>query len=95
LLEAVADRPIALVLTLAESVADAIAEEVSREPDRDARLVACDRRSLQHDPSIEPRLCHLAPTPLTPAPLGSVERRRPARAGNAAMVVRDWMNPSS
>ena len=64
----------------AEVVAEVVAEEILLDGNRDARLVACDRRTLRPVLTIGAHLCHIAD--LT-AP--STQRRH-------AVLVRDGMN---
>jgi hypothetical protein len=44
-------------------VADAVEEELEYEPQLDARLAGCDRRTLQPDPSKGAFLCYVAGAP--------------------------------
>jgi hypothetical protein len=48
----------------ADTVVDAVAGQVTCEPDRDARLVGCDRRSLRPEPTKGSHLCYLADLPV-------------------------------
>jgi hypothetical protein len=43
-----------------EAVADAVIAELVDEPEHDARLTGCDRRTLCPDPSMGAHLCYLA-----------------------------------
>lgn len=42
-----------------ESVADAVGEEIERQPQRDARLTGCDRRTLRPLPAMGAHLCYV------------------------------------
>lgn len=90
-----------------EVVADAIEEELEYEPEHDARLAGCDRRTLAPDPSMGAFLCYVAERPAPPA-VGGVAAgarsdpsmatgRSPARTSPARrrtrMLVREGMNP--
>lgn len=50
---------------VAEAVADLVDEEVGAEPQLDARLTGCDRRTLQPDPGMGAHLCYVAAEPMT------------------------------
>jgi CBS domain-containing protein len=77
---------------VAESVADAVQDELELEPMLDARLTGCDRRTLKPDPDLGAFLVYLAPTtppadaPPAPARYPTPNRRR------SPMLVRDGMN---
>jgi CBS domain-containing protein len=77
----------------AEVVAGALADEVAREPGRDARLAGCDRVTLRLDPSVGTHLCHVAQTLSPPASVRPAHDRARTRPGSIAMLVRDGMNP--
>ena len=47
----------------AEAVADTVADEIMYEPERDARLSGCDRRTLRPDPAMGAHLCYVAEHP--------------------------------
>lgn len=76
----------------AEAVVAAVADEIEYEPERDARLTGCNRRTLGPDPTMGAYLCYVAEnvTPATvtapAAPRGRAAKRRPT------MLVRDGMN---
>lgn len=53
---------------LPEAVADAIEDELGCEPEHDARLTGCDRRTLCADPGMGSYLCYLAEGP-APGPV--------------------------
>ncbi len=75
------------------AVADAVGEELEREPDLDVRLAGCDRQTLRPDPGMGAALCYVAVTP-APSDLAAPPRRaRRPRRGRTAMLVRDRMNP--
>jgi hypothetical protein len=78
---------------VAEAVADAVEEEIAREPQLDARLIGCDRRTLQRDPSMGAYLCYMtdAPAPSTAAAPAQPRPRTATR--RTTMQVRDGMNP--
>ncbi len=78
---------------LADAVADAVVEEITREPLRDARLTGCDRRTLRPADEMGAHLCYVAeqPAPATTATRAS-SRSRIAR-GRSIMLVQDGMNP--
>lgn len=63
-----------------EEVADAVVLELAHEPERDARLVGCDRRTLRPDHAKGAHLCHLADMPASPTTRRSI------------VLVRDGMN---
>jgi CBS domain-containing protein len=72
------------------AVADAVEREIALQPQFDARLSACDRRTLSPMPEIGEFLCYMADIPpVSPAaaqPPSAPDRRRPQ------MLVRDGMN---
>ena len=78
---------------VAGAVADAVEEEIAYEPERDARLTGCDRRTLHGDPGLGAHLVYVAetPAPLAPTPLAQPSPRAATR--RTAMNVRDGMNP--
>lgn len=47
---------------VAEAVADAVLTEIELEPEHDARLTGCDRRTLCPDVAMGAHLCYLADT---------------------------------
>jgi hypothetical protein len=51
---------------VADAVADAVEEELGLEPERDARLTGCDRRTLHPVPEMGEYLCYLAENPAAP-----------------------------
>jgi CBS domain-containing protein len=75
-----------------EDVADAIVGEILLEPERDARIRWCDRRTLRSDPAMGSHLCYVAATPATPEPIGP-RRRRASTPRRTSMLVKDAMNP--
>jgi hypothetical protein len=48
-----------------EAVASEVAQQIDYEPARDARLAACDRRTLRREPGAGAYLCYVAPPHLT------------------------------
>jgi CBS domain-containing protein len=75
-----------------EDVADAIIAEILAEPERDARITGCDRRTLRPDPAMHSYLCYVAATPAGPDPIRP-RRRRASTRRRTAMLVKDAMNP--
>ena len=74
----------------AEAVADAVEEEIAYEPQHDARLTGCDRRTLGPNASMGAHLVYLTDAPDTstrPLPARPKSRRR------NTVNVRDGMNP--
>jgi CBS domain-containing protein len=67
-----------------EAVAVAIESEIARQPQLDARVTGCDRRTLKPDPALGSQLCYVAATPGRP---------RRTRTRRTAMLVREGMNP--
>jgi hypothetical protein len=47
---------------VADAVGDALEAEIELEPEHDARLTGCDRRTLWPDPAMGAHLCYLADT---------------------------------
>lgn len=85
----------ALIFDLfADAVADAIEEEIAAEPEYDARLTGCDRRTLAPAPEMEAHLCYVASevTTTASAPTRARSPRTPTGDG-AEVLVRDAMNP--
>jgi CBS domain-containing protein len=76
---------------LAEAVVDKVAEEIMVEPERDARLSGCDRRTLRPIPAMGAVLCYVADTPASVATPDVASHRTPTR--RHPMLVRDGMNP--
>jgi CBS domain-containing protein len=75
-----------------DAVADAVRDEILLEPEHDARLTGCDRRTLSPDPAAGAHLCHLAAMPAVPlAARPPATRVTPRR--RRLMLVRDGMNP--
>ncbi len=77
-----------------EAVADAVAAEIDYEPEKDARLTGCNRRTLQPDGGMGSHLCYVVSTPAsatsqTPGAASQVPRTR----RREMMLVRDGMNP--
>ncbi len=78
---------------LADAVADAVAEEINREPLYDARLTGCDRRTLRPAYDMGAHLCYVAEQPAH-ATNGTRASSRSRTAGRRfIMFVRDGMNP--
>lgn len=75
-----------------EAVADTVAEEIEYEPDRDARLTGCDRRTLRPEPAIGAHLCYVAEIPSSGTGVAPTARGREPRR-RSTMVVREGMNP--
>lgn len=75
-----------------EAVVDAVQEELELEPEHDARLVGCDRRTLRPEPEMGAYICYLADTgaPAAPGPAGE---RLATFQRRITMLVRDGMNP--
>lgn len=76
-----------------EAVADAIEEELEYEPEHDARLAACDRRTLHPEPGMGAYLCYLAESPAPPATRAPASACLPKAERRITMRVRDGMNP--
>lgn len=92
-----------------EAVADAIEDELGDEPEHDARLTGCDRRTLAPDLSMGAFLCYVAEypaSPPTPQPkpgerprAGRIDSARPPSAPKppatrrSRMLVKEGMNP--
>jgi len=76
-----------------EAVADAVGDEIEREPGLDARLAGCDRRTLRPDPGMGAQLCYVALRPTPPALEPRPRRPCRTRTRRTAMLVRDGMNP--
>jgi hypothetical protein len=54
----------ALIFDLtADGVAETIAQEIDYEPERDARLSGCDRRTLRPEPAMGAYLCYVSEFP--------------------------------
>lgn len=76
----------------AEQIADAVEHEIDLEPERDARLRGCDRRTLLPSAGAEAELVYVSdagargPDPPAPAAGANPNRRSP-------MLVSDAMNP--
>jgi CBS domain-containing protein len=76
-----------------EAVADVVEEELEYEPENDARLAGCDRRTLQPDPNMGACLCYLADTPAPADSSAPAAVRLPTAERRITMLVRDGMNP--
>ena len=77
----------------AEAVADTVADEINYEPQRDARLTGCGRRTLRPDPAMGSHLCYVAEHP-APAPItAAVTARSRTPRRRPTTLVRDGMNP--
>ncbi len=75
------------------AVAEAVEHEIAYEPELDARLSGCDRRTLAPDPSMGAFLCYVADTqPLTTAATPAVDDQAEATR-RPPMLVSDGMNP--
>ena len=78
---------------LADSVADAVVEEIEYEPCNDARLTGCDRRTLRPDPEMGAHLCYVAEQPAQATREKRPSPRSREAKGRSIMLVRDGMNP--
>jgi hypothetical protein len=57
---------------LPDGVAAVVEDEIAAEPDYDARLTGCDRRTLVPNQALGAHLCYVTETPAAPAPAAAV-----------------------
>jgi signal-transduction protein with cAMP-binding, CBS, and nucleotidyltransferase domain len=77
----------------ADAVADAVAEEINREPLYDARLTGCDRRTLRRADEMGAHLCYVAEQPAHATTATRASSRSRIARGRFIVLVRDGMNP--
>lgn len=78
---------------VAEFVTTVVEEEVGREPDCDARLTGCDRRTLRREPEMGSHLCYLAETSMPLAVAASSAPRGRRSRGRSTGWVHERVNP--
>jgi hypothetical protein len=78
----------------AEAVANAIEAEIELEPEHDARLTGCDRRTLCPDPGMGAYLCYVTDERAGSPRNGSSGALRSTLGPRSPMLVRDGANPT-
>ena len=82
-----------IFITSAESVADAVEEEIEFEPELDARLTGCDRRALRPAAEMGAHLCYLATLPAARGAAKAPGAGHPTPTRRPRMSVSAGMNP--